>query len=225
MQNRCSTLFFQSHLILLPKFLKFSPLARLYFGVDSTSLLKSSLSSEINYMEFKYPFLNPFDVDEKKWLDDFVFKTKLFHSDLNTKITIDVTVNVENKFVPKKDKIYVEIDNRFSENEVLSSLRMLLRKHGQNQFQGCNYEIVEVNHQPKVLELCLKAAILYESGLKPKQIARELNLMVRSTGISHSESVGGVYASMMVRKCINIADNAFLGKFISEKKVKFDHIY
>ena len=214
----CSTYFFENHLTLLPKFLKMSPLARTYFGIANNEKLASIYNSN-QLKNFNFNFLNPFVTNESDWIDDFIAKTSLMHSCKKQGPVRDISELLISPNFKIADKLYLEVDKGVKAIEVLAAIKTLLKDCDERQTPSYSYDIVEANQNITALEMSLEAARLHGNGCTPTEIARKMNIEPATKASGNERSIGGIYASRYVRKCINVGDNAFLGRYVCEKKL------
>jgi hypothetical protein len=210
----CSLEFYEKHLALLPHFLKLSPLARQYFGIDFKKLTPKKYQF-IELGQYSFNFGNPFTVDENTWLENFISYAKIIPISKDSLVK-ELAIDSIQNFQWDKNKIYLEINPYAPFDELMISLRKLLHNLKPD-YLDKNFTIVQTKLKFDLLELCIKVTQLYETGIPPKKISPLLLYQSGQIEDKSIESHGGIFVSKLVRKCINIADNAFLGVYISEK--------
>lgn len=222
MKVLCTSEFYEIHLKLLPKFLKISPLCRKYFGIEEGGLLPSLFQND-EIRGYSFQFLNPFSEEEADWLDDFVRKIKLQPTDPGISSAVDIGKQLRSGYLPIEGRVYLEIQPYKSLNEILLDIRKILTHYGVDNSCTAPFKILEVNQNIDTLKACLKACDLHEKGITPKEIARILSKESLNSNPALESKFGGIYVSKLVRKAINIGDNAFLGAYISEKLIRSNH--
>jgi hypothetical protein len=221
MKISCSSNFYNNFLKLLPKFLKLSPLARQYYQIELQNLIpKTYKFQRIGNYEFKFD--NPFATSEEIWIKNFINKTGLFIDDKSQPIK-ELSIDYLSKKKLNSHKLYFEINPFVSPDKILISLKKTLQNYQEDYQKNKLFNILEANHKLLVLELCLNVTSMYDDGMAPKKIADFFDIKTKVKTSGNIDIVSGIYVSMLVRKCLTIADNAFLGTFVSEKKLTRSH--